>query len=42
MRAVGEPVHAERRGRWLVVMVVGLAMLAWTAAPAGVSQGSVR
>ena len=23
MRAVGEPVHAERRGRWLVVMVGG-------------------
>jgi hypothetical protein len=41
MRAVGEPVHAERRGRWLVVMVVGLAMLAWTAAPAGAATGFI-
>jgi hypothetical protein len=34
MNAVGEPVHAERRSRWLAVMVASMAMLAWAAAPA--------
>jgi hypothetical protein len=34
MTAVGEPVHAERRSRWLAVVVVGVAMLAWGAGPA--------
>ena len=41
MSAVGEPVHAERRSRWLAAAVACVAVMAWAAAPAHAATGFI-
>jgi hypothetical protein len=41
MTVVGEPVHGQRRSRWVVVAAVGVSMLAWAASPARAATGLI-